>query len=215
MLENKVELVSTAPPLRTKKQLRAFLGLSGYYRRFVSNYAEIAAPLTDALKGGNSAPLRWGSQEEAAFNQLKECLCARPILRLPDMDKTFVLRTDASDVGLGAILLQEHEDGIFPVAYASRRLTRAEQNYAVVEREFLAIVWAVAKFYQYLYGRQFVLKTDHRLLIYLDKAKLADARVMRWALALQLFKFRTESVKGSDNVGADYLSQVEKHEKPT
>jgi len=83
------------------------------------------------------------------------------------------------------MLLQEHEDGIFPVAYASRKLTHAEQNYAVVERKCLAIVWAVAKFYRYLYGRLFVLQTDHRPLTFLDRAKLANARVMRWALALQ------------------------------
>ena len=83
---------------------------------------------------------------------LKKHLCAKPILRLPDLDRTFVLRTDASDIGLGAMLLPEHEDGIFSVAYASRKLTRAEQNYAVVERECLAIVWVVAKFYRYLYG---------------------------------------------------------------
>jgi len=112
------------------------------------------------------------------------------------------------------MLLQEHEYGIFPVGYSSRKLTCAEQNYSVVERECLAIVRAVAKFYRYLYGRQFVLQTDHRPLIYLDKAKLANARVMRWALALQPFKFRTESIKGSDNVGADYFSRVEKHEEP-
>jgi len=208
MLDDKVEQVMLASPPRTKKQLRAFLGLSGYYRRFIQDYAKVVAPLTDALKGGNTAPLSWGPKEEAAFKELKTNLCARPILRLADMDKPFVLRTDASDEGLGAVLLQEHNDGIFPVAYASRKLTRAERNYAVVERECLAIVWAIAKFYRYLYGNQFVLQTDHRPLTFLDRAKLSNARVMRWALALQPFRFRTESIKGSDNVGADYLSRV-------
>jgi len=143
-----------------------------------------------------------------AFSKLKECLCAKPILHLPDMEKPFTLRTNASDVGLGAVLLQEHEDGLFPVAFASRKLTKAERNYAVVERECLAIVWGVAKFYRYLYGRQFVLQTDHRPLVFLDRAKLCNARVMRWALSLQPFKFHTESIKGSDNVGADYLSRI-------
>ena len=209
MLSEKVEQVISAPVPRTKKQLRAFLGLSGYYRRFIEDYAMIVAPLTDALKGGGSATLNWSSAQDKAFAKLKELLCAKPILRLPNTTRPFVLRTDASDVGLGAVLLQEHEDGIFPVAYASRKLTRAERNYSVVERECLAIVWAVAKFYRWLYGRQFVLQTDHRPLIFLDRAKMANARVMRWALALQPFSFRTESIKGSDNVGADYLSRVE------
>lgn len=209
MLSEKVEQVISAPVPRTKKQLRAFLGLSGYYRRFIENYAMIVAPLTDALKGGGTTTLNWSSAQDKAFAKLKELLCAKPILRLPDTTKPFVLRTDASDVGLGAVLLQEHEDGIFPVAYASRKLSRAERNYSVVERECLAIVWAVAKFYRWLYGRQFVLQTDHRPLTFLDRAKMANARVMRWALALQPFSFRTESIKGSDNVGADYLSRVE------
>jgi len=88
------------------------------------------------------------------------------------------------------------------------QLTRAERNYAVVERKCLAIVWAIAKFYRYLYGNQFVLQTDHRPLTFLDRAKMSNAPVMRWALALQPFRFRTESTKGSDNVGADYLSRV-------
>jgi len=201
--------VISAPVPRTKKQLRAFLGLSGYYRRFIENYAMIVAPLTDALKGGGSTTLNWSSAQDKAFAKLKELLCAKPILRLPETTKPFVLRTDASDVGLGAVLLQEHEDGIFPVAYASRKLSREERNYSVVERECLVIVWAVAKFYRWLYGRQFVLQTDHRPLTFLDRAKMANARVMRWALALQPFSFRTESIKGSDNVGADYLSRVE------
>ena len=113
------------------------------------------------------------------------------------------------------MLLQEHEDGIFPVAYSSRKLTRAEQNYAFVERESLAVVWAIDKFYRYLYGRQFVLQTDRPPLIFLDRAKLGNVRVMRWALALQPFNFETESIKASDNVGADYLSRVESEGSPS
>jgi len=135
-------------------------------------------------------------------------LCSEPVLRLPDVNKPFVLRTDASDVGLGAILLQEHEDGTFPVAYQSRRLSRAEANYSIIERECLAIVWAVSKFSCYLYGKAFVLQTDHRPLTYLDKAKMANARVMRWSLSLQPFRYRVESIKGSENVGADYMSRI-------
>ena len=208
MLQDKVDKVALAPPPHTKKQLRAALGLTGYYRSFIEKYAEIAAPPTDALKGGKSSPLKWEHPQAVAFNKLRELLCAKPILRLPDMEKPFTLRTDASDVGLGAVLLQQHEDGMFPVAYASRKLTKAERNYAVVEKECLAIVWGVAKFYRYLYARQFVLQTDHRPLVFLDRAKLCNARVMRWALSLQPFKFHTQSIKGADNVGADYLSRI-------
>jgi len=209
MLNDKVEQICSAGEPRTKKQLRAFIGLTGYYRKFIKDYAQLAAPLTDALKGGPSSSVKWGPQQDAAFQVLKERLCMKPILHLPDPERPFILRTDASDTAVGAVLLQEYDDGVFPVAYASRKLSRAERNYAVVERECLAIVWAVSKFYRYLYGRQFVLQTDHRPLIYLDRAKLSNARVTRWALALQPFKYRTESIKGSDNVGADYLSRVD------
>jgi len=120
MVDAKVEQIHSAGEPRIKKQLRAFLGLTGYYRKFIQDYAQVAGPLTDVLKGGNSASLKWGPSQEAAFQSLKDRLCAKPILRLPDMDRTFILRTGASDTAIGAVLLQEHDDGVFPVAYASR-----------------------------------------------------------------------------------------------
>ena len=105
------------------------------------------------------------------------------------------------------MLLQEHDDGVFPVMYLSRKLNAAEKNYSVIERECLAIVWAISKLHMYLYGHSFVLQTDHRPLVYLDQAKMTNPRVMRWALALQPYRYRTESIRGADNVGADYLSR--------
>jgi len=207
-MQDKTEKLAQAPVPKTKKQLRSFLGLAGYYRKFVPNYATIAAPLTDLTRGGTPNMIPWGETQQQAFQTLKEVLCSEPVLRLPDVQRPFIVRTDASDVGLGKVLLQEHADGVLPVAYISRRLSRAEANYSVVERECLAIVWAISKFYSYLYGRQFVLQTDHRPLTYLDKTKMSNARVMRWALSLQPFRYRVESIKGSDNVGADYLSRI-------
>jgi len=206
-MEDKVSRIVEAPQPRTKTQLRAFLGLSGYYRRFVPSYATVAAPLTDLLRKGSPNKLEWGNAQEAAFGQLKAVLSSRPVLRLPDWSRQFIIRTDASDIGLGVVLLQEHEDGVFPVLYLCRKLNKAERNYSLGERECLAIVWAIGKLQLYLYGRAFVLQTDHRPLVYLDQAKLTSPRVMRWALALQPYKYRTESIKGSDNVGADYLSR--------
>ena len=184
---DKTERVANASRPQTKRQLRAFLGLTGYYRRFVPDYATMTAPLTDLTKSKFPNKLSWGPEQESAFNSLKEVLCSDPVLRLPDGDREFILRTDASDVGVGAVLLQSHPDGVFLVAYLSRKLTRAERNYAVIKRECLAIVWAIGKLQTYLYGRSFVLQTDHRPLVYMDKSKMANARVMRWALALQPF----------------------------
>ena len=207
-LSGKVDQVMDAETPTTKKQLRAFLGLIGYYRRYIDGFATLSAPLTDALKGGVRTALVWGPEQTSAFEALKAKLCCNPVLRLPDLSRTFVLRTDASDVGLGAMLLQEFEDGLFPVAYASRKLNSAERNYAIVERECLAVVWSIMKFSKYLTARRFVLQVDNRPLSFLHTAKLSNPRVMRWALALQAFSFRAEAIRGSDNVGADFLSRA-------
>jgi len=159
---DKMDRIANALRPQTKRQLRAFLGLTGYCRRFVPDYATIAAPLTDLTTSKLPNKLIWGPAEDSAFNSLKKVLCSEPVLRLPDGDKEFILRTDATDVGIGAVLLQSHTDGVFPVAYLSRKLTKVEKNYAVIERECLAIVWAIGKLQTYLYGRSFVLQTDHR-----------------------------------------------------
>ena len=135
-------------------------------------------------------------------------MISKPILVLPDVNKEFVLRTDASDIGLGATLLQNREGHISPVAYASRKLLDREKRYSVMERECLGIVWGIKKFALYLYGKQFTLQTDHRPLEFLKASKFDSHRIMRWVLALQRFVFRVEHIKGKDNVGADFLSRV-------
>lgn len=129
------------------------------------------------------------------------------MLRLPDLSKPFVLQTDASCQGIGAILLQE-EDGIkHPVACASKKLLPRERNYSTIEREALAIVWGVRKFENYLLGTHFYLETDHHPLQYLHQAKYQNSRIMRWALLLQPYRFTVHAIKGTDNVGADFLSR--------
>jgi len=129
---------------------------------------------------------------------------------MPDLEKPFTLRTDASDIGLGAVLLQECDDGLFPVSFASRKLLDRERKYSVLERECLAVVWSIRKFAMYVYGVDFTLQTDHQALLYLDRTKFENDRVMRWAMFLQNYRFRIEAIKGSANVGADYLSRVVK-----
>lgn len=128
-------------------------------------------------------------------------------MKLPEFNETFILRTDAADDGRGAVLLQMEDDEKLPVGYASRKLQPREKAYAVIEKECLAVVWGIQKFHQYLYGREFLLETDHQPLTYLNKAKTENSRLMRWALQLQPYRFRIIAIKGSDNVGADYLSR--------
>ncbi|XP_042145250.1 uncharacterized protein LOC121835301 [Ixodes scapularis] len=157
---------------------------------------------------GEKNHVMWGTPHEAAFQKLKKDLTEAPIRRLPDFQKMFVLRTDASDHSIGAILLQKHGDVLHPVAYASRRLLPREEAYATVEREGLALVWGIEKFKPYLYGRAFLLQTDHQPLQYINQTRHANARVMRWSLKLQEFDFRVQYIKGKENVGADYLSRL-------
>ncbi len=204
----KVKAVHEANVPETKKEVRAFLGLAGFYRKFMPNFAEIASPLTDLTKKGQPNKVNWGAPQQKAFVTLKGLLTRDPVLKLPELDKPFVLRTDASDIGLGAILLQE-QDGIpLPIAYASKKMLPRERNYSVVEKECLAVVWGVEKFHRYLFGGEFILETDHQPLVYLNKAKVANSRLMRWALILQPYRMRIVAIKGADNLGADYLSRI-------
>ena len=204
----KVSAIQEISRPQTKKQLRSFLGTTNYYRKFIPNYSAIAAPLTDKLKNREPNQVGWGESEEQAFHTLKSKLYRFPILRLPDLTKKFVLRTDASDTGLDAVLLQEHGNEKFSVSYASRKLLKREKAYSVIEKECLAIIWAVQKFEPYLYGSEFDLETDYQSLVYMQRTKVANNRVMRWALALQPYRFRLVSIKGSENIGADVLSRL-------
>lgn len=171
------------------------------------NYAAVAAPLSDATRKGMPNQVKWSDAMDMSFNSLKQCMSEAPVLRLPDPTKEYVVRTDASNIGLGAALMQEHEGVLHPVAYLSRKLLPREQNYSAVERECLGIVWAIEKLQAYLYGREFVLESDHQPLAYMHQAKLKNAKVMRWAIFLQPYRFRLRAIKGRDNLVADYLSR--------
>jgi len=163
--------------------------------------------MNEMLKKRTKEPLVWNELAINNFRVLKEILSSDPVLKLPDPEKTFVLRTDASGLGLGAVLLQYHEDVAHPIAYASRTLLSAEKNYSVIERECLGIVWAINKFKYYLLGQPFALEVDHKPLIYLNKFKGDNSRLMRWALALQPYRFSLAHIPGKENLGADLLSR--------
>ena len=208
MEEDKLDRIQDAPAPETKKQVRSFLGLAGYYRKFLPNYAEVATPLTDLTKKGQPNKVTWEEPQQIAFQKLKDMLGSAPVLRMPDFDKPFIVQADASDTGIGAILLQEHPDGLFPILYASKKLLSHERNYSVIERECLALVFAVRKFQKYLYGKEFVLQTDHQPLAYIQRCKIDSARIMRWALYLQNYRFRIQSIKGTKNIGADCMSRL-------
>nr|XP_018672786.1 uncharacterized protein zf(cchc)-26 isoform X2 [Ciona intestinalis] len=206
--DDNVRKIRDAPRPKSKSEVRSFLGLTGYYRDYIANYAAVAVPLTDLTKKGHPDIVEWGDAQDRAFNNLKLMLSKKPILHLPDPSLGFVLRTDASRDGIGAVLMQVHEGKYFPVSYASKKLSSAERRYSTIERECLAVVWGVKKFMMYLYGTKFVIQTDYQPLSFLQKTKFDNDRIMRWAMYLQNFDIRCEYIKGSDNVGADYLSRM-------
>ena len=207
-MQDKLEKIKSAPRPENKKQMRSFLGLCGYYRKFIEDFSTIAAPLTDRTKAREPNKIIWTDREDKAYVTLKDALSSSPILILPNFQDPFVLRTDASDTGIGAVLLQERDEYERPVAYASRKLLPREQKYSAIERECLAVVWGINKFQIYLEGKEFILETDHQPLLYLQRAKLLNNRIMRWALSLQSYRFRIEAIPGKQNVGADFLSRV-------
>ena len=205
----KIAGVSTYPRPKTKKDLRAFLGLTGYYRKFIPDFSGKTALLSDMLKMSSPEQLKWTEESDIAFSDLKRLLCEEPVLQAPDFNRRFVLQTDASKMGLGAVLSQRGPDGReHPVAYASRKLSSAECNYSTIEQECLAIKWGIDKFAVYLLGRQFDVETDHAPLKWLGDHQ-HNARVARWALALQPFDFIVAHRRGRENVNADALSRRE------
>ena len=205
--DGKVEAMSKFPTPANLAQLQSFLGLVGYYRRFVPGFSEIAMPLTELTQQG--VPYSWGELQQAAFELLKQKMCTAPVLAYPDPDKPFVVHSDASDYALGAVLMQDQGDGLRPVAYASFKLKGAEINYAVHEKELLAVVNALRHWRHLLQGRHpFIVHTDHQSLVYLKSQPHLSARQTRWVEFLCDFDFTIQYLPGKSNVVADALSRM-------
>ncbi|KAL5505558.1 hypothetical protein EMCRGX_G007010 [Ephydatia muelleri] len=201
--ETKVKAVMKWPTPSSATEVRQFLGLASYYRKFICHFSDIAAHLHKLTQKVN--PFCWTADCEAAFRTLKSILTSAPVLTYPRFDKRashFVLQTDASAVGLGAILQQ---DG-YVIGYVSRVLSKSEANYSVIQRECLALVYGMKQFRHYLLGHPFQLWTDHEPLQWLSGQKM-EGLLCRWALALQEYDFRIVYRKASLNTHADALSR--------
>jgi hypothetical protein len=185
-----IDKIVDMPRPQNKKQVRSFLGAVNYYRKFISHCAELMAPLSDLTKKQSPNTVDWTTILEESFVRLKEALAKKPIMRLPDLSKEFTIQTDASGIGIGCVLRQRYEDVNHPIAYASKKLLERERRYSVEERECLAIMWGIEKFDRYLFGKQFVIETDHCGLQYMKEGRMKNARVMRWSLALQNYCFK-------------------------
>lgn len=202
---SKVEAIEKFPLPTTHKGIKQFLGMTGYYRKFIHNYAHLAKPLTQSLRIEEKTICPSSYQE--AFNLLKQHLLNAPILQFPDWELPFILTTDASSVALGAVLSQISEGRDHPITFASRTLSDTEQRYSTIEKELLAIVYACNHFKPYLYGKKFLIHTDHKPLIWLFTMKNTNARLMKWIFQLSDFEFEIKHIEGKTNYVADALSR--------
>lgn len=203
---DKVAAITEMKEPTTLKHLKSFLQTCSWFRKFVPDFSKIAQPLTLLTKKNQS--WKWEEAQVDAFKKLKELLTSAPILTQPDYNLPFVLRTDASNYALGAVLLQgESPREERPIVYASRLLTPAERNYSTTEREALAVVWAVEKFRGYIDGHEVRVSSDHQPLKWLLTLKSPAGRLVRWAMKLQSFNLIVDYTPGKANVIADTLSR--------
>jgi hypothetical protein len=202
---HKVQAIKEFPIPKTKTDVKSFLGLAGYYRKFIPQFSKIAKPLNDLQKKDQA--WKWGPEQIESFRKLKTALIQEPVLQYPDFTRPFVLTTDASGFAVGAILSQGLIGQDKPISYASRTLNPAEQNYSTIEKELTAIVWACKHFRPYLLGRTFTIVTDHKPLTWMFNVKDPSSRLLRWRLLLEEYDYNVEYKAGKRNVNADALSR--------
>jgi len=209
----KIKLIEQWPTPNNLRELRGFLGLTGYYRRFVYGYAKTAGPLNNLNK--KNTRFKWTEECQSAFDELKNALQSPPILTLPNDKDTFVLDSDASEYSIGAVLSQMHDGQEKVIAYAGRALNRNEINYCVTRKELLAVVYFTKYFRQYLLGREFVIRTDHAALSWLKKTPQPIGQNARWLELLGEFDFAIKHRQGRSHGNADALSRHPCLNKPS
>ena len=203
---DKVTAVKEFPVPINMKELRSFLGLANYYRRFIKDYSKITCVLTRLLQ--KNVEYKWTAECQSAFDELKGRLTQAPVLAFADYSLQFILTTDACDSGIGGVLSQCFDNVEKPVMFLSRTLNQHEKNYATTHKECLAIVWCIKQCEHYLMANTFIVRTDHNALKWLMSVKDHNGRLMRWALMLMEYDFEIQHVKGKTNFVADALSRA-------
>jgi len=198
---SKIDAIQSWPTPSTVTQIRSFLGLAGFYRRFVRDFSSIAAPLHELTKKG--IPFSWGPAQEEAFTILKDKLTHAPLLQLPDFNNMFELECDASGIGLGGVLLQAGK----PVAYFSEKLSGAQLNYSTYDKELFALVRTLQTWQHYLWPREFIIHSDHEALKHIRSQTNLNRRHAKWVEFIESFPYIIKHKNGKDNVIADALSR--------
>ena len=214
---DKIQAVTEWPRPTTVTEVRSFLGFVSYYRRFIPNFSKVAKPLNTLLQNLEGASnqkkkfkVNWGPEQQEAFETLQRLCTEAPILAYVDSKTPFILHTDASSDGLGAVLYQYQDNQRRVITYASRSLSPGERNYPAHKLEFLALKWAITdKFHEYLYGAEFQVFTDNNPLTYILTTAKLDAIAHRWVAGLSNYTFRISYKPGRNNTDADALSRIQ------
>ena len=204
---DKVAAVEQFPQPTNATQVRSFLGLASYYRRFIKNFATVTKPLTDLTRTKGVPRFKWNHLAEDAFRAIKTALIHAPCLTCLDQSAPLILQVDASQVGLGAILCVEIEGEERPIAFASRQLKESEQKYSSIQKEALALLWGLQHFHYWVFGQHVTLVTDHCPLSYLRSMAPKSQLLSRWLLILQCYHFTVKHRPGKANANADALSR--------
>ena len=217
--ESKVKAIVEMPHPQSKQDLRRFMGMVTYLRKFLPNLSTISTPLRQLLQ--EDILWHWTDEHSSAIQSIKKLITQSPVLKYFDPKLDTKLSVDASKSGLGGVLLQKHDSDWFPVAYASRGITPCERNYAQIEKETLATVFGTEKFHDYLYGKRFVIETDHKPLqpIFSKSITKAPPRIQRFLLRLQRYDFNVEFTPGkylfiADALSRAFLNDIPKSEIP-
>lgn len=205
---DKVSAILNYPTPKNTTEVRRLIGLVSWYRRFIENFATLAAPISNLLHGRKKGqPISWNADSEQAFQEIKKKLTSAPVLASPDFSQPFIIQCDASDYGVGAILYQDCDGLEHPIAYASKALTKTQKNYSVTEKELWAVIFGIEKFRGYVMGTEFTVVTDHASLKWLSNFSNPSGRLARWLMRISQFKFQVVHRKGALNVVADALSR--------
>lgn len=203
---SKIEAIVNFPVPKDPKEVKRFLGMCGWYRRFIDNFSKIARPLSRLTS--KRVEFNWTEETNTSFNLLKSALVTAPILRCPDFSKPFYIQTDASAYAIGGVLTQKFDDVDHPIAFCSRTLNAQEINYSTTERELLAVIYALEQYRAYVEGTKCYVVTDHASLQWFQKLQNPSGRLCRWACRLSQFNFDIIHRKGKDHVIPDCLSRV-------
>lgn len=206
---DKVKAILEYPRPTTTTEIKRFLGMASWYRRFIKDFSDLTAPITELIKGKQKRQrIEWSEMANECFLKLKQRLVSAPVLASPDFDKPFTVQCDASNYALGGVLTQGEGEDERVVAYASRTLTKPERNYSITELELLSLVFLISKFRCYVQGVKFKVITDHSSLLWLKRLQNPSGRLARWAVHLSQYNFDIEHRPGKLNIVPDALSRA-------